>query len=163
MRSARPRARYTAAEQQFSVVLQQRLQDLLQGKRDNLVILRRYHREPGRLGVMRAPPSVPREGLRLPVVETLLEATIDFVRLKAAGGPVSQHVARDGSTVELQAFPTKFPHIVLERTDRFVGDELEPHDTTWSLQRLQNQRAQTRINRILDAANLLLDLVRTLR
>jgi hypothetical protein len=33
-------------------------------------------------------------------------------------------------------------------------------EITWSLERLQNQRAQTQLNRLLDAASLLFELVR---
>lgn len=159
----RKRAQYNTAEQQFSVCLQQRLEELLQGKRNCVALLRRYPKDPNRLGLMPTPPSVARADLRLPVVETLVWDAINFVRLKAAGGPIAQRELPDGSLLELQSFPTKFPHIVIERTDRYVGDDDEPVEMTWSIQRVQNQRAQTQLNRLLDAANLVFELVRVVR
>jgi hypothetical protein len=65
--------------------------------------------------------------------------------------------------VEYQIFSTRYPHILIERTDRYVGDELDPVEITWCLQRVQNQRAQTQFNRLLDAANLAFDLLRAIR
>jgi len=160
LRGPRRRASYNAAERQFSVILQQHLHDLLEGKRNHLELLRQYPNQPDRLGVMPTPASVVRDQLRLPVIETLVWHTIDFVRLKAAGGPVSQQTTPNGDVIEVQAFPTKFPHIVLQRTDRYRGDESTPSEITWCISRLQNQRTQTRINRLLDGANLVFELVR---
>jgi hypothetical protein len=108
---------------------------------------------------MATPPGIAREQLRLPVVDALARDTINFIRLKAAGGPISQQVAGDGGVTEQQTFPTKFPHIVIIRTDRYLGDDLEPADITWCIVRLQNQHTQTRINRLIDAASLLVELV----
>jgi hypothetical protein len=159
----RRRAQYNSAEQEFSICLQERLEELLQGKRNCVALLRRYPHDPGRLGLMPTPPSVDRQQLRLRVVETLVWDAINFVRLKAAGGPVAQRTLPDGSVLELQTFPTKFPHIVIERTDRYIGEDNEPAEMTWSIQRLQNQRAQTQFNRLLDAANLLFDIFRAVR
>ncbi len=158
--ATRVRARYNAAEQQFSLVLQQRVEELLQGRRSSLPLVRRYPKDRNRLGAMATPSGLARAELRLPVVEMLARDTINFLRLKAAGGPVSQAVLDDGSVVERQIFPTKFPHIVLIRTDRYEGDDDDPAEVTWSIERLQNQRAQTQINRLIDAASLLAELVR---
>lgn len=160
LETTRLRARYNAAEQQYSLLLQQRLQELLQGRRSALALVRRYPNDPCRLGVMATPPALARSKLRLPVVDALAQDTIDFVRLKAAGGPISQQVGPDGSVTEHQTFPTKFPHMVITRTDRYNGDDREPVDITWRIERLQNQRAQTHANRLLGAASLLLELVR---
>jgi hypothetical protein len=160
---SRARAGYNPAERQFSLLLQQRLQDVLQGKRERLPLLRRYPNDPDRLGIMSTPSQVARQELRLPTVERMIWDTINFVRLKASGGPIAQQAGDDGSIVEWQTLPTKFPHIVLERTDRYEGDGIEPVETTWTLQRLQNQRTQTQINRLFDAANLLFELVRVVR
>lgn len=161
--AARRRANYTAAEQAFSLALQERLQALLEGKRDHLEVLRRYPQEPGRLGVMALPPGVVAADLRAAVVETLLADAIGFVCADAAGGPIAQQVGADGSLFELQTFTTKFPHIVIQRTDRYRAGELEPIETTWCLQRVQNQRRQTQVNRMLDAINLAFEVVRLVR
>jgi hypothetical protein len=159
----RPRAEYTRAEQRFSVLLRERLHDLVQGKRNDLWLLRRYPEEPHRLGVMALPAGGPGDELRLPVVEALVREAIGFVSPDGAGGPVSQCEAPDGGVVEYQSFSTKFPHIVLERTDRYALEGSAPVEITWRLQRVQNQRAQVQINRLLDAANLAFEFVRLVR
>jgi hypothetical protein len=160
LREVRRRADYTPAEQEFSRVLQTCFQDLLEGKRNQLAILRTYPASPDRLGVMCMPSELDRRQLRLPVVETLSWRILEFVSSDGSGGPIAQGKARDGSTVESQSFPTKYPHIVIERTDRYLDGQVEPTEITWCLHRVQNQRAQTQLNRILDAANLAFELLR---
>lgn len=161
----RKRADYNAAERSFSFVLQARLQDLLQGKRDELEILRTYPREPHRLGVIPTPAGLPRKQLRLPVVQRLAWDAVRFMRAEpnAIGGPISQAVGADGSIVEVQTFATRYPHIVIERTDRFADGEADPVEITWVARRMQNQRRQVQVNRLLDAANLALEVLRLAR
>jgi hypothetical protein len=102
--------------------------------------------------------------LRLEVIERLTWDAIRFPRDEpASGGPVSQSVQQDGGVVERQAFPTKYPHIVLCCTDRYANSATQPEYITWCAQRVQNQREQTQINRLLDAANLAIEVVRSLR
>ncbi len=163
----RQRSDYTPAERAFSVTLQRRLQELLEGRCNGFELLRRYPSEPGRLGVIAVPRDVPRNVLRLEVAEALTWAVIDFVRSDGSGGPVAQSVDRLGRLVESRLFPTRYPHVVIERVDRYAaGDGAEasqPLDTTWSLRRVQNQRAQTQINRVLDALSVGINLVGFLR
>lgn len=159
----RTRTDFTPAEQTFSVVLQERIQQLLSGERDTLSILRRYPGDPERLGVLSMPADVPREQLRLSVVESLSLEALRFLCPDQRDGPVAQQPGPDGSVIERQLISTKFPHIVVMRTDRFVGDSAEPAETTWTLERVQNQRRQTQVNRLLDAANLALELVKIVR
>jgi hypothetical protein len=167
--AARPRAAYTAAERRFSTVLQERLDELLEGRCDQVELLRKYPHQPNRLGCLRLPDGVPRAQLRLLVVEQLTWEAIAFLRADTAtgpGGPVSQALAGDGSVVEFQAFPTKYPHILICRTDRYLPDggaDADPAEITWSAQRVQNQRRQTQINRLLDLANLAFEVLRVLR
>lgn len=164
--SVRKRAEYTDAERRFSTVLQERLTELLAGKCDQVALLRKYPQQPDRLGCLRLPDGVSRAQLRLPVVERLTWEAIAFLGTDAAGGPVSQSIAGDGGVVEVQAFATKYPHVLICRTDRYarnVGVDADPVEITWSVQRLQNQRRQTQINRLLDAANLAFELVRVFR
>lgn len=159
----RQRSDYSPAERAFSVILQRRLQELLEGRRNSLDLLRKYPDEPARLGVIATPGNVARDGLRLDVVENLTWAAINFVRSDGSGGPVAQSVARDGSVVESRFFPTKFPHVVIDRVDRYRADSGQPLETTWSLRRVQNQRAQTQINRVLDALSVGIDLISLVR
>jgi hypothetical protein len=163
LRSPRRRAAYNEAEQQFSLILQQRLCGLLEGRSDSLALLRQYPNQPDRLSVMVTPARVPRDRLRLQTGEAIIWDALRFLRPDAVGGRVSQTLAPDGSVVEYQIFSTRYPHILIERTDRCVGDKLDPAEITWCLRRVQNQRAQTQLNRLLDAANLAFDLQRAIR
>lgn len=159
----RERRDYNEAERLFSRILQERLQEVLQARRNRLEVLRRYPGEPHRLGIMQTPPGLPRERLRLPVVEEMVCQAIDFVRSDENGGPVSQAMAQDGSIYEMQSFPTKYPHIIIERTDHYLSDDSGPAEISWCLRRVQNQRQQTQYNRLLDAANIVFDLLRIIR
>lgn len=159
----RPRADYNDAERRFSLVLQHRLQEILEGGRNRIELLRKYPDRPDRLGVIITPSDLARERLRLPVVEALTWEVVNFVRSDAAGGPITQYAAPDGGIIEQQIFPTRYPHIVIERTDRYLGDRPTPVEITWSLRRVQNQRNETRLNRLLDAATLALELLRAIR
>ena len=163
LRSPRRRATYNEAEQQFARILQQRLRGLLEGRSDFLALVRQYPNQPDRLGVMVTPARLPRDRLRLSTVEAIIWDALRFLRPDAVGGPVSQDLAPDGSVVEYQIFSTRYPHILIERTDRYVGDGLDPVEITWCLRRVQNQRAQTQFNRLLDAANLAFELLRAIR
>jgi hypothetical protein len=71
--------------------------------------------------------------------------------------------APGGGVLEVQTFPTKFPHIVVERADLFRDGSVEADEITWTLYRVQNQRRQTQLNRVLDATNLLFEFVRLVR
>lgn len=156
----RKRADYSAAERAFSILLQRRLDDLLRGRRNYLPLMRKYPKQPDRLGIIRMPRDVPPEQLRIAVVEKLTWEALEFVRSESEGGPVSQALDRQGRVIECQAFPTKYPHVVIERTDRYDAADDEPVDITWCLKRVQNQREAVQINRVLDAVNLGIELVR---
>ena len=150
--AARPNAAYTAAERRYSAAIQARVNDLLEGRLNRLVLLRRYHEE-DRVAVMRGPRELDCRELRLPVVEKLLTSTLVFVRNDSPGGPVCQEEESD-RLVETQQFSTRYPHIVIERVDAFAVAGHRPVYTEWRLRRIQNQRAETQINRWLDAATL---------
>src|SRR5262245_47894190 len=153
---------YTEAEREYSMAIHLRLEELLAGTRQRMVLLRRYHDGSARLTVMRASREIDRAGLRLDMAERLLMDPISFVRDISPGGPVFQAVRRD-QLVETQHFATKYPHIVIERQDIFRIEDRSPLYTEWRLRRTQNQRAETQINRWLDAANLGLSLLKSLR
>jgi hypothetical protein len=144
---------YTPAERQYSVAVQRRLEEQLAGKRQQLFLLRRYHQSPGTIATMPAPPGVNRAGLRTKTVERMLVATLSFIRDVSPGGCVVQ-CSRDGQLIETQQFSTKYPHILIERVDVFEEPSRAPFSTEWRLRRIQNQRAETQINRWLDAAGL---------
>src|SRR5262249_33277985 len=132
-------------------------------KRNRLELMRRYPSEPNRLGVPETPRGLPRHELRLTVVEALISRLIEEICADPVGGPIAQALAPDGGVVQSQTFYTWLPHIVIERTDGYPADAPDPVEITWCLKRIQNQRAETRFNRLLDAANLAVDLIGVLR
>jgi len=150
---------YTDAEQRFSAILQKRLDELLRGERNGLILFRKYPREPGRLGVMATPSELNPRELRVAVVEAMIRDAMLFLHADPHGGPTSQHRV-DGQLIETQKFTTKFPHIVIERTDVYDAATEDPIHIHWRASRVQNQRAATQINRMLDAANLGLDVAK---
>ena len=146
------------------MLLRQRLAELLQGKRNTLEILRKYPRDAARLGIIPTPPGFPLWDLHLATIEALTWDALRFVQADSAGGPVAQYADGEGTIIEVQTFPTRYPHIVIDRIDRFSEDGPREADSiTWRLLRVQNQRAQTQFNRVLDATNLLFEVVRLLR
>lgn len=153
-------ADYTGAEREFSQLLRRRLEDLLQGKRKRLEILRKYPRQPGRLGIIPTPDGFPLDELRLDTVEQLTWDALRFVQADADGGPIAQSAGSEGGIVEIQTFPTRYPHIVIERVDHFGDGAGQADAITWCLYRVQNQRDPTHLNRVLEATNLLFEVVR---
>ncbi|HET8629885.1 MAG TPA: hypothetical protein VFL91_20890 [Thermomicrobiales bacterium] len=159
----RPRADYTAAERRFSQLLRRQLDEVLEGRRGELWLLRRYPGDPHRLGVPPLPPGEDGGEVRLAVAEGLVREAIAFVCPDGAGGPTAQEPTADGGVLERRAFATRYPHIVLERVDRFAAGGAAPAESAWCLRRVQNQRAQVRLNRLLDAANLALEVAKLVR
>jgi hypothetical protein len=159
--TTRRRTDFNAAERRLSEVLRQRLLELLEGRRDRLELLRTYPKEPGRLGIIATPSGLPRQQLRLPVAERLARDVLDFVRGDAAApGPLAQSLTPDGGVVERQTLPTRYRHILIERTDRYRGDDPEPVETAWLLRRVERRRAPPTVEGLLCAASLALELVR---
>ena len=152
------RREYNHHEQQFSVVLRRRLDGLLQGERNQLYLLRVYPQSPERLGVVPTPVGIDRGALRVSVVRRMLEETLLFLYGGSPGGPAAQQATPDGRLIERRTFPTKYPHIVIEREDVFAADGACT-ESTWYVCRVQNQRAQTEVNRLLDVANLGVEII----
>lgn len=155
---------YTEGEQRFSLFVHRQLEELLRGKLNTLPLLRRYHREPGRLAIPRLPADLEARDLRLPVVEEMLMALLHFLHADGGsdGGPIAQSRLSE-RLQEQQFFSTRFPHILIERVDRYDAPSGEALETEWIVRRIQNQRADVRLNRVLDAANLGLELLRMAR
>ncbi len=153
---------YTPAERAYSSAVQIRVEELLAGRCSELVLLRRYHRHRDQISVMPAPPGIDHGQLRLTMVERILVGTIAFLRDVSPGGPIFQRMTRS-HLVETQQFSTKYPHILIERLDAFDRETRDPAFTEWRIRRTQNQRAETQLNRWLDAANLALSAYKTIK
>src|SRR3712207_9075731 len=76
--------RYTEAEQRFSTTLQKRLDELLRGERNTLMLLRKYPQEPNRVGVM-ATAAVDPGQLRIRVVARLIRDALLFLHADPHG------------------------------------------------------------------------------
>jgi hypothetical protein len=158
----RPAVDYDQAEQKYSALLYQRLERLLKGQRNTLLLLRRYHREPNRLGVMSTPPDIDRRALRITAVEKMALDVLAFLAEPCSGGPIAQEIDAKERVTERRQFPTRYPHILIDRVDTFGDGRGTPEWTEWWAQRVQNQRSSTLVNRMLDAANLGVELAKLL-
>ncbi len=161
---ANPLPEFNPDERRYSLHVRDTLMKLLKGKRDSLDLLTKYRREPNRLGAMPAPPTVNTRALRLQKVEEILSCTLRFLHDGSEGGPIAQwEDPANGVIFQRRDFPTRFPHIVIERTDTFDSAKREPIESKWRVYRLQNQRHNIQINRMLDAMNLGLELLKFAR
>src|SRR5689334_19700928 len=129
--------RYSPAEQRFSGALQQRLDELLRGERNSLMLLRKYPAQPQRIGVMSTPGVAPAE-LRVKVVERLIRDALLFLHADPHGGPCAQSHNGDGSLIETRKYTTKFPHIVIQRVDTFDEQTGDTRHIQWVAMRVQN-------------------------
>ena len=89
-----PPVRYREAEQRFSTALQRRLDELLRGERNRLMLLRKYPSEPHRIGVMNT--RVDTSSLRVRIVERLIRDALLFLHADPHGGPCAQVHDGDG-------------------------------------------------------------------
>jgi hypothetical protein len=153
---------FTESERQYSTFIRQKLERLLKGELNRLPLLRQYHREEGRLGVLLPQVNGTGNGLNLPVIRTLMCDTLRFLHTGQPGGPIAQQ-QEDGRLIEVQPFTTRFPHILIERRDVYDALTGEALETEWTARRTQNAHADVRINRALDAANLGVELMRSWR
>ena len=160
--ATRPAAAYNQAEQEFSVLLFRRLEQLLKGERNALLLLRRYPDDPSRVGVMPTPAGIDRDALRAEVVEPMVVDAVAFLCAQSAGGPVAQLAGDDGRLVERREFATRYPHIVVHREDVYEGPAALPRSIEWCARRVQNQRRNTTVNQLLDIAGLGVELVKYL-
>jgi hypothetical protein len=146
---------YTRTERQYSTLLYSRIEQLLRGQRNDLLILRKYPGEPGRLGVMPTPADIDRGSLRIEFVERMATDALVFLSAHSPGGPVAQSLDADGRLTEIRKFPTRYPHIIIERLDVYNdGGHGSPDHIQWHARRLQNQRRSIRVNQMLDLLGL---------
>ena len=154
---------YNETEREYSVLLYKRIEQLLRGERNALLIMRKYPAEPERLGVMSTPNALDREALRIELIERLSTDALVFLSAHAPGGPVAQRADADGTLTETRKFPTLFPHIIIERHDVYRAATLDvPEHIEWNARRLQNARKSIRLNHMLDVAGLGMDVAKLL-
>ena len=152
---------YSPEELIYSTHVRERLIQLLRGETNRLELVTKYHREPDRLGVLPAPRHVDPRGLRLPVAEEILESALRFLCDGSEAGPVAQSLDESrGLIFHTRDFPSRFPHIVLQRTDAVGMKDGAAVSTNWSAKRLQNQQNNLQTNRTLDVLALGVDLLK---
>ena len=152
---ARTATEYNDTEQQYSLLLYKRIEQLLKGERNDLLILRKYPTEPTRLGAMPTPSDLNRGALRLDRVERMATDALIFLSAHSPGGPVAQYTDEYARLVETRKFPTRYPHIIIERLDVYVGGSGTPLQyLQWQARRLQNHRRSIRLNNMLDLLGL---------
>lgn len=151
----KPLPEYNSDERRYSVHVRETLLKLIKGDTDVLDLMAKYYKDPNRLGAMPIPPTVDPSALRLSKVEEMLANSIRFLHDGTEGGPMAQEEDwKRGLITQKRDFPTRFPHIVIERTDTYdreSGDLIQSH---WCVHRVQNQRNSIRLNRVLDIMSL---------
>jgi hypothetical protein len=109
---------------------------------------------------MATPAEIPRQQLRLAVVEAIIRETIDFVRSDGAAGPIFQRATPDGGLIQSRSFLTRFPHLLIERTERFERGATVPTEVTWSVRRVHDPHERQQSDRLLETVNLAFRLAR---
>lgn len=156
----RPSAAYNMAEQRYSTLLYRRLEQLLKGERNELLLMRKHPPDPHRLGIMSTPLDIDRGALRIDVVERLATDALVFLSERSVGGPVAQEIDEDGALVETRKYPTRYPHIIIERVDSYPPGADVPLFIQWSARRVQNAHTMAIVGRVFDMANLGIDVAR---
>jgi hypothetical protein len=156
----RPRdpAAYNPAERLFSEFIRKRVYCLLRGDINELLLMRRNWAPEEGIAFL-IPDRLSATDLRPAVGEEIISGVLRLLSPLPAGGPISQQL-NDAYLVECQAFPTQYPHVIIERIDVFEAESKSCHWMEWRAIRLQNQRRSTLINRALDLGNLAIEFVR---
>ena len=151
----KPLSEYNADERRYSVHIRETLLKLIKGDIDVLDLMAKYYKEPGRIGAVPIPPSVDPTAIRISKVEEMLASSIRFLHDGTEGGPMAQEEdLKRGAIIQKRDFPTRFPHIVIERTDIYDKGSGELIQSSWCVHRVQNQRNSIRVNRVLDILSL---------
>lgn len=180
---SQPRAAYNPDEQRLSVLMQRELDRVITGGSDQLVLLKLYprhdhllpaadtERQPGaiegadadvqgesgadRSAVHVAWPAIDAGAVRhTTAVQLAAEALSFFGPLH--GGVVAQTPYSD-VIVQGRRYTTTYPHINLERYDVYDARTSAPVLGAWRARRIQNLRRETRTNRMIDVALLVLE------
>lgn len=181
--SSQPRADYNRDEQRLSVLVQCELDRMIVGGCDKLVLLKLYPRRDQRMAA--AATQHHARAVTRAVAGTQGEAEVERSALEVAWPVINAAAVRHATAVQLAAealsffgplhggvvtqtpFPdvvvqgrrytTTYPHINLERYDVYDARTSEPVLGAWRARRIQNQRRETRTNRMIDVALLVLE------
>ena len=144
--STQPRAPYNADEQRLSVDIERDIDRLIQGGEDHLVLLKMYPRRA-------VEPAA--SAIRPEIAERIAADALNVFG-PLHGGVVTQE-ALDDVIVQGRRYSTAYPHINLNRYDFYDAASGEPLLGVWRASRIQNLRRETRTNRTIDVALLVLE------
>jgi hypothetical protein len=171
-----PPVAYNADEQRLSVLVQHELDRLIVGGCDQMVLLKVFPQreqseaamsvsdygehqaqiEQGQVMLHHiAWPNIHADAVRQDNLVRLAAEAINFFG-PLHGGVVTQTAFSD-VIVQGRRFTTTYPHINLERYDVYDARTSAPVLGAWRARRLQNQRRETRTNRMIDVALLALE------
>ncbi|HEX8036232.1 MAG TPA: hypothetical protein VF510_20410 [Ktedonobacterales bacterium] len=173
-----PPASYNRDEQRLSILVQRELDRMIMGGCNQLVLLKLYPQqddvptetlpgthqgqhlranEPATAGpaLQAVWPTVDARAVRQATVMQIAADAISFFG-PLHGGVLTQ-VAYPDVIVQGRRFTTAYPHINLERYNVYDVQTNEPVLGAWRARRIQNQRRETRTNRMIDIALLVLE------
>lgn len=173
-----PPAPYNREEQRLSILVQRELDRMIMGGCNQLVLLKLYpQRDDMPAGALPAAQQghqlqaneASRAGASLhavwPTVDarvvrhaTAMQIAADAISFFGPlhGGVLTQ-VPYPDVIVQGRRFTTAYPHINLERYNVYDAQTKEPVLGAWRARRIQNQRRETRTNRMIDIALLVLE------
>lgn len=157
-----PLVPYSGDERKLSMVVCHETEQLLLGMRDYLVLLKLHPHDGDGLGLAVECLGVDPHTVRPEIAEHIAADALGFFG-PLHGGVITQ--AQDdanGIIVQRRPYTSAYPHIVLERDDFYDATTREPVLGAWRAYRIQNQRRETRKNRMIDMALLALEVGKSL-
>lgn len=146
---------YNEDEQRLSVHVKHKIDQLILGGTDHLVLLKLLPQAADGSTLRAAPVEQSHTQVRREIVERIAADALNFFG-PLHGGVVTQE-ALDDLIMQTQRFSTTYPHINLERYDFYDAPTREPLLGAWRASRIQNLRRETRTNRMIDIALLALE------
>ena len=156
------RERYTQEEQVYSQHLKRQQDELLNGKRHELQVCRLFHQGAQTLIEIYPPKHVEASRMGYEPVKKMITATLSFFVPEGTDGGIIEQRTHGEHTVQIQPFPTRFPHITLECSDVYEKDAQTPSHTTYVLKRMQNHNEHRPYNRMLDLGNIAFSILQAL-
>ncbi len=152
---SQPYLPYSPDEQRLSRFIQHELDDLILGGRNQLVLLKFYPQHEAGPAISTRCPGLDPRGVRQEMAARIASDALAFFG-PLHGGVVTQQTAEQVILQE-RTFSTVYPHITLERYDCYDAPTGEPLLGAWRACRIQNQRRETRTNRMIDIALLAIE------